>query len=122
MCVTNAFLSFAKKNAILIAALKIGEGRENIRSRWLDVLSNYKMIAYSVEFLLNCKKMRSSLNPGMVNRTQLNPIRGSSSIEFGNRAKSNSEKQILAIEPNRTFGFRTLDFYIKKKRSWRSSC
>ena len=31
-----------------------------IRSHWLDVLSNYKMIAYSVEFLSNCKKMRPS--------------------------------------------------------------
>ena len=75
------------------------------------------MIAYSVEFLLDCKKMRPSLNPGIVNGTQLNPIRGLSSIEFGNRAKSYSEKQILAIEPNRTFGFRTLDFYNKKKEA-----
>ena len=59
--------------------------------------------------------MRPSVNPGIVNGTQLNPIRGLSSIEFGNQAKSYSEKQILAIEPSRTFGFRTLDFYIKKK-------
>ena len=60
--------------------------------------------------------MRPSLNPGIVNLTQLNSIRGLSSIEFGNRTKSYSEKKILATEPNRTFGFRTLDFYIKKKR------
>ena len=60
--------------------------------------------------------MRPSLNPGIVNGTQLNPIRGLSSIEFGNQAKSYSEKQILAIEPSRTFGFRTLDFYKKKKK------
>ena len=58
--------------------------------------------------------MRPSLNPGIVNRTQLNPIHRLSSIEFRNRTKSYSEKKIFAIEPNRTFGFRTLDFYIKK--------
>ena len=51
------------------------------------------MIAYSVELLLNCKKMRPSLNPGIVNRTQLHPIRGLSSIEIGNRTKSYSEKK-----------------------------
>ena len=50
LCVTNAFLGFAKLNAILI-------GRRSLEFR-----SNYKMMACSVEFLLNFKKMNPSLN------------------------------------------------------------
>ena len=44
-----------------------------------------------------------------LNRTQSNSIRGLSSIEFGNRTKSNSHKN-CTIELNRTFDFRTFDF------------
>ena len=43
------------------------------------------------------------------NRTQSNEIGGLSSIEFGNRTKSNSPKRKKSIEPNRTFDFRTRD-------------
>ena len=51
-CVTNAFLGFAKLNAILITVLKMDEAHENLGSRWLEFLSNYKMMACLVEFLL----------------------------------------------------------------------
>ena len=74
--VTNAFLGFAKLNAILIAGLKIGnsphwrrawnrlmgEAHENLESRSLEFLSNYKMMACLVAFLLNGKTMYPSLN------------------------------------------------------------
>ena len=45
-----------------------------------------------------------------LNRTQSNLIDGLSSIEFGNRTKSNSHKKNWRIKRNRTFDFRTLDF------------
>ena len=45
-----------------------------------------------------------------LNRTQSNSIDGLSSIESGNRTKSNSHKKNWTIERNRTFDFRTLDF------------
>ena len=45
------------------------------------------------------------------NRTKSNSIGGLSSIEFGNRTKSNSPKRKKSIEPNRTFDFRTRDLY-----------
>ena len=56
------------------------------------------------------------------NRTQSNSIRGLSSIEFGNRTKSNSHKN-CTIELNRTFDFRTFDFCttqwcLKSTSSW----
>ena len=44
------------------------------------------------------------------NRTQSNSIDGLSSIDFGNRTKSNTHKKNWTIELNRTFDFRTLHF------------
>ena len=67
----------------------------------------------------------ASYIPGTVNRTQSNcisiefnqtksnSIHELSSIEFGNRTKSNSHKNNWTIELNRTFDLWTLDFFTK---------
>ena len=57
------------------------------------------------------KARHSKSNPIELNfnRTKSNSIGGLSSIEFGNRTKSNSPKRKKSIEPNRTFDFRTRD-------------
>ena len=55
---------------------------------------------YSLQSTRHSKSNPIELN---FNRTQSNSIGGLSSIEFGNRTKSNSPKRKKSIEPNRTF-------------------
>ena len=59
-----------------------------------------------------CTSRQSKSNPIKLNFnwTQSNSIHGLSSIEFGNRTKSNSlKRKKKSIEPKRTFNFRTHD-------------
>ena len=53
----KCFPRFRETECYSIAALKMGAANENLGRRSLEFLSNYKMMACSVEFLLKFKKI-----------------------------------------------------------------